>query len=150
MSKQNHNYSQYSNKNKQNYNQNRNQQNKINLGTIEADKLPKITPEIAAMGHPDPVGEPGPMGAVGIPEVKPVVETVDTVSLPETVEGKIVNCAKLNVRENASINSDIVCILDVMSEFEVDVNRTTPTWAYIYTATGAEGYCMRQYIEAHL
>lgn len=174
MSKQNHNYSQYSNKRrdanvgesaanavKQNYNYH--QQNKPKIGTIEVDKLPNITPEIAAMGHPDPVGEPGPMGVVGIPEVKVVTtpnvvqpkpqfvqETVNTVSLPETVEGKIVNCAKLNVRENASINSDIVCILDVMSEFEVDVNRTTPTWAYIYTATGAEGYCMRQYIEAHL
>ena len=148
MSKQNHNYSQYSNKNKQNNNYN--QQNKPKIGTIEVDKLPKITPEVAAMGHPDPVGETGTMGAPGILEVKPVVETVETVSLPETVEGKIVNCAKLNVRENASVNSDIVCILDVMSEFEVDVNRTTPTWAYIYTATGAEGYCMRQYIEAHL
>lgn len=82
--------------------------------------------------------------------VKPVEETVETVALPKTVDGMVVNCAKLNVRENATVDSDIVCVLDAMSEIEIDVNKSTENWFYIYCATGAEGYCMKQYIEAHM
>lgn len=82
--------------------------------------------------------------------VKPVEETVETVALPKTVDGMVVNCAKLNVRENATVDSGIVCVLDAMSEIEIDVNKSTENWFYIYCATGAEGYCMKQYIEAHM
>lgn len=82
--------------------------------------------------------------------VKPVEETVETVSLPKTVDGMVVNCAKLNVRENATVDSGIVCVLNAMSEIEIDVNKSTENWFYIYAATGAEGYCMKQYIEAHM
>lgn len=82
--------------------------------------------------------------------VKPMEETVETVTLPETVDGVVVNCAKLNVRENATVDSNVVCVLDVMSEIEIDVSKSTENWFYIYSATGAEGYCMKQYIEAHM
>lgn len=83
-------------------------------------------------------------------EVKLAEETVETVPLPATVEGVVVNCAKLNVRESATVESNVVCVLDAMSEIEIDVNKSTENWFYIYTAIGAEGYCMRQYIEAHM
>jgi hypothetical protein len=118
-----HNYSQYSNKNRQN----------------DQNQKPKQV-------------ENTPVTAV--PEAKPVVnlvkETVETVSLPATVKGHVVNCAKLNVRENATVNSYVVCVLDARAEIEVDVNKSTDKWMYVYTATGAEGYCMREYIDAHL
>lgn len=131
LSKHNHNYSQYSNK-------------KRNNNDREA-------PMNAAKVDNKPVEKP----IVNKPEVvqpKPqlVQETVETVTLPETVEGFVVNCAKLNVRENASIRSSVVCVLDAMSDIRVDVNRTTDKWVYVYTATGLEGYCMREYIDAHL
>ena len=125
-----HNYSQYSNKNRDNQ-KNQNQHPRV-ISQEEVEK--KYTPLTPS--------EP----------IKPqlVQETIDTVSLPETVEGMVVNCAKLNVRENATVDSGIVCVLDAMSEIQVDVGRTTTKWAYIYTATGLEGYCMRQYIETRL
>lgn len=84
------------------------------------------------------------------PAVKLVTETVETVTLPNTVTGKVVNCAKLNVRENATVDSGIVCILDAMAEIEIDVKKSTENWFYIYTAIGAEGYCMKQYVEARM
>ena len=84
------------------------------------------------------------------PEVKMVVETVETVSLPKFVEGVVVNCAKLNVREEPSTNSDIVCVLDVMSEIEIDVEKSTDEWFKICTAIGVEGYCMRKFVDARL
>ena len=120
MSKHNHNYSQYSNKKRDN-NDHKKTEDVIKTESVKS-----------------------------IPEVKLVQETVETVTLPETVEGMVVNCARLNVRENATVDSGIVCVLNCMSEIRVDVNRTTNDWAYIHTATGLEGYCMRQYIEARL
>ena len=149
MSKQNHNYSQYSNKRRD-----------ANVGESAANAVKQNNQNQRQSNYPKQENRPRAISQEEVEKkytpmapaepVKVVEESVKTVSLPETVEGRIINCAKLNVRENATVNSDIVCVLDTVSEFEVDVNRTTPTWAYIYTATGAEGYCMRQYVEAHL
>lgn len=128
-----HNYSQYSNKKRdtngdqKQHNQPKQQDRPRAISQEEVEK--KYTPIIPA---------------------EHVQETVETVTLPETVEGMVVNCAKLNVRENATVDSGIVCVLDSMSEIQVDVNKSSNKWAYIYTATGLEGYCMRQYIEARL
>lgn len=84
------------------------------------------------------------------PEIKMVVETVDTVVLPKTVEGVVVDCAKLNVRAEPSIDADIVCAIDVMSEIKIDVNESNNEWFKIHTAAGIEGYCMRKFVDAHL
>lgn len=77
-------------------------------------------------------------------------ETVDTVTLPNTVEGIVVNCGKLNVRAEPNIDSDIVTVLNVMSEIEINVNESTGKWFKVCTATGIEGYCMRQFVDAYL
>lgn len=123
-----HNYTQYSNKNHNNSN---------NQHAVEDAK----TPEVA------PVAESTP---VATPEVKLVNETVETKVLPETVSGMVVGCAKLNVRAEASLFADIVCVLNAQSEIEIDVNKSNKDWFYICTATGIEGYCMRKFVEAHL
>lgn len=125
-----HNYSQYSSKPKQNH------QHK-NADKVEPEV---VKPKVTATPNSTP----------NEPVIKLVQETVETVKLPNTVTGKVVNCAKLNVRENATVDSGIVCILDVMSEIEIDVKKSTENWFYIYTAIGAEGYCMKQYVEAYM
>lgn len=136
MSKHKHNYTQYSNKNHQN-----------TVKVVDVD-IPKVTH--MSEGHPDPVGAPGPMGEHGISNVKLVNETVETKSISKTVEGMVVGCAKLNVREEANLFSDVVCTLNVTSEIEIDLEKSTKDWFYICTASGIEGYCMRKYVEAHL
>ena len=90
--------------------------------------------------------------AITEPIVKPVLveETVETVAMPETVPGVVVNCSKLNVRAKATMSSEIVCVLDAASEIEINVARSTGDWFYVYTAVGAEGYCMRKFVNAHL
>lgn len=126
-----HNYSQYSNKNANNTNaQNRNKQH-----TKPVEKAPIIETEHKT---------------VVTPEVKVVQETVETVTLPKIVKGIVAHCAKLNVRENAIVNSGIVCVLNAMSEVKIDVNKSTTNWFYVICANGAEGYCMREYIDAHV
>lgn len=122
-----HNYSQYSNKN--NNQRNQNQNNTPNRNVQQHKAIDEVKPA-----------------------VKPVVmeETVETVTLPNTVNGTVAHCAKLNVREKPIVNSDIVCVLDVMSEIKIDVTKSTENWFYVICATGAEGYCMREYIDARM
>lgn len=136
MSKHKHNYTQYSNKNHQ-----------ITVENVDTD-IPKVTP--ITEGHPDPVGAPGPMGVPGIGNVKLVNETIETKAIPKTVEGMVVGCAKLNVRAEANLFSDVICTLNATSEIEINIEKSTKDWFYICTASGIEGYCMRKYVEAHL
>lgn len=88
------------------------------------------------------------------PEVKMeselVKETVDTVPLHKNVNGVVVNCSKLNIREEPNVESDVVCVLDVKSEIVIDVTKSDNEWFKVHTATGVEGYCMRKFVDAHL
>ena len=134
-----HNYTQYSNKKHDGKTDSRNN------GEKQANGKP-IKPAEKPVAKPTP-DNPKPTQAK--PEVKLVTETVETVTLPETVEGVVVDCAKLNVRAEPSTDAEIVCVLDVMSEIEIDVNKSSNTWFKICTATGIEGYCMRKFVDAH-
>ena len=136
-----HNYNQYSNKNKQN--NPTNHSNSTNQQKKPAPIEPKEVEVKPLVAKTEPKVE-------AAPEVKMVEETVKTVALPETVEGIVVNCAKLNVRANPDVNAEVVYVLDTMSEIEIDVAKSTNDWFRICTATGVEGYCMRKFIEAHL
>ena len=125
-----HNYTQYSNKSKKNTNRDR-----------------AVTPEAPEVKM-EPVTPAEPVVLMGPIEV--VEETVNTVALPETVEGVVVNCAKLNVRAEPRIDAAVVCILDAMSEIEINIGESTSEWFKICTATGVEGYCMRKFVDARL
>lgn len=84
------------------------------------------------------------------PEIKMVVETVDTVALPKTITGFVTNCSKLNVRVEPSIDADVVCVLNSATEVEIDLDNSTDEWFSICTAAGIDGYCMRKFINAKL
>ncbi|MBR0544013.1 MAG: SH3 domain-containing protein [Bacteroidaceae bacterium] len=119
-----HNYSQYSKKNN-------------GKTTVIADKPSynvKTTPEVKMESD----------------NVDLVQETVDTVTLPATVEGVVANCVKLNVRAEPNRDSDIVCVLDAKSEIIIDVKKSVDGWFYVSTAGNVNGYCMQKYINAHL
>lgn len=131
MSKHKHNYTQYSDK-------------KRNT-EVKMDSVPEVTNNAVVQEAPK-VEQPKPQ--ISTPKV--MNETVETKLLPETVEGVVVGCAKLNVRAEANLFADVVCVLDASSEIEIDVNKSNNDWFYICTATGIEGYCMRRFVEAHL
>lgn len=132
-----HNYSQYSNKNNKPNNQNNGQNN------TQKPKPVEKTSEVAEV-------KMDTIHVVETPEVNMVKETVETVALPNTVKGTVAHCAKLNVRKSPVVNSEIVCVLDVQSEIEIDVKKSTENWFYVCSATGVEGYCMKQYIDARM
>lgn len=143
MSKHKHNYTQYSEKKQHNQNA-----NPVEKPAITEEVLKPIskTPEVKMDSAPVLVDTPN----VAPPKPQLVQETVETKALPETVVGMVVGCAKLNVRAEASLFSDVICTLNTQSEIEINIEKSDKDWFYICTATGVEGYCMRKYVEAHL
>lgn len=138
-----HNYSQYANKNRD---------GKSGAGAANEANKPKQTTTNAmpievkiGVEHKAAVVEP----------IEPVVITVPNTPIeaacpPKTVAGVVANCAKLNVRSKPSITGEIVCVLNASSEIEIDVEKSVTDWVYVCTATGVEGYCMRQFINSDM
>lgn len=133
----NHDYSKYSNKKKP---ANGPKTDNPNRRPIPEAKPETETPEVKSVQQVPEVK----------PEVKPVVETVETVTLPKAIVGKVSGCAKLNVRVAPSANADVVCVIDVDTEVEIDMTKSDNEWLKVCAAIGAEGYCMRKYIETRL
>lgn len=59
----------------------------------------------------------------------------------------VVNCAKLNVRKEASKDSEVVCIITKGDEVAVDLDASTEDFYKINTSNGIEGYCVKDFIE---
>lgn len=135
----NHNYTQYSNNKK--YNETVNAEVDVCVEEITTPTFDDVI--TTAMANVD-------VATVESTEAKMVEGTTEPVVLAKTVNGKVINCAKLNVRENPSLDADIVCVLNVNAEIEINVEKTTNEWVNVYTETGIEGYCMRKYVEIHL
>ena len=96
--------------------------------------------------------------------IEPVEETVEEVIEPaeETVEEAVeevteveekptevafgkVNCSKLNVRKEPSINSTPLCIIEHGTRMEI--SEFDGEWVKILTPDGVSGYCMRKFID---
>lgn len=137
-----HNYSQYSKKDNRDKPNSQNQKPVVEKKTEVAANPVMASPEVKMEVVPE----------VAQPKAQPVMvqETVETVALPNIVDGVVARCSKLNVREKPIVTSEIVCVLNVTSEIKIDVAKSTNDWFYVCCATGAEGYCMREYIDAHL
>jgi uncharacterized protein YgiM (DUF1202 family) len=60
--------------------------------------------------------------------------------------GVVSNCLKLNVRCEASVDSDVVCEITASTELMIDETNSTKDFYKVYTAAGAEGFCMKKFI----
>lgn len=65
---------------------------------------------------------------------------------PKFVIGRVADCVKLNMREHPSADADVVCTIPVGTEVQVDVDNFYDGWFRVYTASGREGFCMKQFI----
>lgn len=75
---------------------------------------------------------------------EPEVETVDAVPMEF---GKVVDCPKLNVRKAPDAKAPVVCVIDRGAAVEIDMSESTEYFYKVYLENGAEGYCMKQFIE---
>ena len=74
-------------------------------------------------------------------EVQETKEEVEVV-----ISGKVVDCDLLNVREQASVDANIVCKINKDDEVMVNKDESTNDFYKVCTATGIEGYCMKRFI----
>lgn len=128
-----HNYSQYSDK--KNY-------------TSKADEI--VETEESGVVAPDRDVVLAIEEVEAIPEIDIVNETVETVCVPETVTGVVVDCTNLNVRVAPQAIADVACVIGAATEVEINVAKSTDEWFHVCTAAGVEGYCMRKFVKAHL
>lgn len=79
-----------------------------------------------------------------------VVGPTIIVEEPEVIKptvGYVINCAKLNVRDNPYTHSKVLCTIERDSEVEIDEARSTEDFYKICTAAGIEGYCVKYFIK---
>lgn len=81
--------------------------------------------------------------------IEPVEEAVEEVAEVEENPTEVafgkVNCSKLNVRKEPSINSVPLCIIEHGTRMEI--SEFNGEWVKILTPDGVSGYCMRKFID---
>lgn len=84
----------------------------------------------------------------GVVETEEVVEQpVETPEVPEPIVGVVVDCRKLNVREEPHVSAEVLCTINAGTNVTVDIFETTEEFYKVCTAAGIEGFCMKKYIK---
>lgn len=65
----------------------------------------------------------------------------------EPIIGRVVGCKNLNIRHTPSLDAKVVQIVECGSEVMIDMEKSTGNFYEVCTASGAEGYCMKKFIE---
>lgn len=78
--------------------------------------------------------------------ITPAVEEVKKPEAPKFKIGVVHNCERLNVREEPSIESGIVRVIDQDMEVKVDESKSTKDF-YRVIVGDFNGYCMKKFIQ---
>lgn len=55
----------------------------------------------------------------------------------------VVTCLRLHIHSKPDLESEIVCKIRYLTEVVVDLAESTKDFYKVYTAVGAEGFCLR-------
>ena len=80
-----------------------------------------------------------------IENVAPIEDQSDSLQI-----GIVTHCSRLNIRKEPTIKAAIVCEIDSNAELMVDQKESTEDFYKVCTATGIEGFCMKQFISVQL
>lgn len=101
-----------------------------------------IDTEVDKEVNETPVDEVITESKVGEPAVELRVEPAKEVS----DEGVVTGCVSLNVRCAPSMDAVILCTIDEGHKVQIDEKESTEEWFHVYTETGAEGFCAKEFI----
>ena len=126
------NFSKHFNKNRQNFQNNYNsinenekvEENDLEVETDIVDRIPEHIQET---------------------ENESTVEEVNSTDSTQTI-GVVSGCEKLYVRTEPSKDSEPLCIIEKDAELTVDLEKSTSSFFKVKTASGVEGYCMKDFI----
>lgn len=62
------------------------------------------------------------------------------------LKGKVINCARLNVRKKPDIEGTVKCIINNNDIVRIYEDKSTDEWCRVSTKDGVYGYCMKKYI----
>lgn len=62
------------------------------------------------------------------------------------VIGEVSGCKKLNIRKEPDGEAQVLDVVSSGSEVMIDESESTDEFYKIYTESGTEGFCMKQYI----
>lgn len=66
----------------------------------------------------------------------------------EPLFGRVTDCTKLNIRENPESDADnVLGVIPVNAEVMIDESESTDEFYKVYTESGLEGFCMKEFIE---
>ena len=63
-----------------------------------------------------------------------------------TVVGYVSGCLKLNIREEGYPGANVVCVVPEKTALLIEVAESNDECYKVYTETGIEGFCMKQYV----
>lgn len=69
-----------------------------------------------------------------------------TATQKEPVIGLVSNCANLRVRKEPDDKSEVLGTIQVNTEVMIDEDKSIGDFYKVYTESGLEGFCMRQFI----
>lgn len=75
------------------------------------------------------------------------VEQAAVDTTPEAVTGTVVKCAQLNVREQMSTSSAVLCVLPASTKVTVFADEKYDDWYRVCTDDQVLGFCMKKYIQ---
>ena len=79
-------------------------------------------------------------------EVTEEVTKEATKEADSTVVGYVSGCLKLNIREEGYLGANVVCVVPEKTALLIEVAESNDKWYKVYTETGMEGFCMKQYV----
>ena len=79
-------------------------------------------------------------------EVTKEVTKEATKEADSTVVGYVSGCLKLNIREEGYLGANVVCVVPEKTALLIEVAESNDEWYKVYTETGMEGFCMKQYV----
>lgn len=74
-------------------------------------------------------------------------DVIDVQNVEDITEGIVFDCNKLNVRKQASKDSEVIEIIDINSEVLIDLALSTNDFYKVRTMSGKEGYCLKTFIK---
>lgn len=88
---------------------------------------------------------------VTVDEMDQIIDVIESGPQVEVVKvelvGVVVDCTKLNVRKTPNPYGEVIGTIDVNAEVTIDDESSTAEYYKICTAAGAEGFCMKKFIQ---
>lgn len=109
--------------------------------SVESNEVVITTAGLAQVIEADTIMDDNP--TQGLLQVE---ETTEALINTKIAVGFVDECDKLYVRKDSSKDSEPLCIIDKLTEVNIDLEKSTEDFYKVYV-NGYDGYCMKKFIK---